>query len=145
MKFNLAISLHDALNETRSRLMPINKTNSLEDLAESLKYWYKKTKRKVTYEYVVWKGINDTREHVQALVKFCKLIPCKVNLIEYNPIDDGPYQQASPEAVKMYQTPCMPMALLRAYVKAVAAILMQPADSWPINSDDSLCARYPSF
>jgi 23S rRNA (adenine2503-C2)-methyltransferase len=103
VKFNLAISLHDALNETRSRLMPINKTNSLEDLAESLKYWYKKTKRKVTYEYVVWKGINDTREHVQALVKFCKLIPCKVNLIEYNPIDDGPYQQASPEAVKMYQ------------------------------------------
>ncbi|MCS6973950.1 MAG: 23S rRNA (adenine(2503)-C(2))-methyltransferase RlmN [Cyclobacteriaceae bacterium] len=103
VKFNLAVSLHDAINETRSRLMPINETNPLEDLAEALKYWYKKTGRKVTYEYVVWKGINDTPEHVRALVKFCKHIPCKVNLIEYNPIDDGPYQQASPEAVKLYQ------------------------------------------
>lgn len=103
-KFNLAVSLHDAINETRSAIMPINETNPLEELAEALKYWYKKTKRKVTYEYVVWKGINDTIEHVQALVKFCKHIPCKVNLIEYNPIDDGEFQQASPEAIQLYQT-----------------------------------------
>ncbi len=104
VKFNLAVSLHDAINETRSAIMPINETNPLEELADALKYWYKKTKRKVTYEYVVWKGINDTPEHVQALVKFCKHIPCKVNLIEYNPIDDGEFQQASPEAVHLYQS-----------------------------------------
>ncbi|MBL7843812.1 MAG: 23S rRNA (adenine(2503)-C(2))-methyltransferase RlmN [Cyclobacteriaceae bacterium] len=104
VKFNLAVSLHDAINETRSAIMPINETNPLEELAEALIYWYKKTKRKVTYEYVVWKGINDTPEHVQALVKFCKHIPCKVNLIEYNPIDEGEFQQASPEAVQLYQT-----------------------------------------
>ena len=104
VKFNLAVSLHDAINETRSAIMPINETNPLEELAEALKYWYKKTKRKVTYEYVVWNGINDTLEHVQALVKFCKHIPCKVNLIEYNPIDDGEFQQASPEAIQVYQT-----------------------------------------
>jgi 23S rRNA (adenine2503-C2)-methyltransferase len=104
VKFNLAVSLHDAINETRSAIMPINETNPLEELAEALKYWYKKTKRKVTYEYVVWRGINDTVEHVQALVKFCKHIPCKVNLIEYNPIDDGEFQQASPEAIQLYQT-----------------------------------------
>ncbi|MBX2964306.1 MAG: 23S rRNA (adenine(2503)-C(2))-methyltransferase RlmN [Cyclobacteriaceae bacterium] len=104
VKFNLAVSLHDAINETRSAIMPINETNPLEDLADALKYWYKKTKRKVTYEYVVWKDINDTQEHIQALVKFCKHIPCKVNLIEYNPIDDGVFQQASPEAVQRYQS-----------------------------------------
>jgi 23S rRNA (adenine2503-C2)-methyltransferase len=103
VKFNLAVSLHDAINETRSAIMPINETNSLEELAEALKYWYKKTKRKVTYEYVVWKGINDTEEHARALIKFCKHIPCKVNLIEYNPIDDGDFQQASDEAIHMYQ------------------------------------------
>lgn len=103
VKFNLAVSLHDAINETRSAIMPINVTNSLEELAEALKYWYKKTKRKVTYEYVVWKGINDTEEHARALIKFCKHIPCKVNLIEYNPIDDGDFQQASDEAIHMYQ------------------------------------------
>ena len=102
VKFNLAVSLHSALNHVRSSIMPINDTNSLEELAEALKYWYKKTKKKVTYEYVVWKGINDSEEHAQALLKFCKHVPCKVNLIEYNPIDDGEFQQASQESINMY-------------------------------------------
>jgi 23S rRNA (adenine2503-C2)-methyltransferase len=103
VKFNLAVSLHDAINETRSSIMPINETNSLEELADALKYWYQKTKRRVTYEYVIWKGINDSEEHARALLRFCKHIPCKVNLIEYNPIDDGEFQQASDEAIHMYQ------------------------------------------
>lgn len=102
VKFNLAVSLHSALNHVRSSIMPINDTNSLEELGEALKYWYKKTKRKVTYEYVVWKGINDTEEHAKALLTFCKIIPCKVNLIEYNPIDDGEFQQASEDAIDLY-------------------------------------------
>ena len=102
VKFNLAVSLHAALNDVRSSIMPINETNSLEDLGEALKYWYKKTKKKVTYEYVVWKGINDSEEHAEALLKFCNLVPCKVNLIEYNPIDDGEFQQASEESLRMY-------------------------------------------
>jgi 23S rRNA (adenine2503-C2)-methyltransferase len=102
VKFNLAVSLHSALNHVRSSIMPINDTNSLEDLAEALKYWYTKTKRKVTYEYVVWRGVNDTEEHAHALLKFGKIIPCKVNLIEYNPIDDGEFQQASEKSLNMY-------------------------------------------
>jgi len=102
VKFNLAVSLHAALNHVRSSIMPINETNSLEDLGEALSYWYKQTKKKVTYEYVVWKGINDSEEHAQALLRFCKIVPSKVNLIEYNPIDDGEFQQASEDALKMY-------------------------------------------
>jgi 23S rRNA (adenine2503-C2)-methyltransferase len=102
VKFNLAVSLHSALNHVRSSIMPINDTNSLEELGEALKYWYSKTKRKVTYEYVVWRGINDTLEHAEALLKFSKIVPCKVNLIEYNPIDDGEFQQASVESLNMY-------------------------------------------
>ena len=103
VKFNLAVSLHSALDETRSQIMPINNTNSLSDLAVSLSYWYKKTRSKVTFEYVVWRGINDSKEHALALVKFCKKIPAKVNIIEYNPIGDDGFQQASPEAVEMYR------------------------------------------
>lgn len=102
VKFNLAVSLHSALNHVRSSIMPINETNSLEELGEALKYWFKKTKKKVTYEYVVWSGINDGEEHAQALLKFCHIIPCKVNLIEYNPIGDGDFLQASEESLKMY-------------------------------------------
>jgi 23S rRNA (adenine2503-C2)-methyltransferase len=103
VKFNLAVSLHSAINGTRSSIMPINDSNSLEELSEALQYWYKKTKRKVTYEYVIWKGINDKEEDALALAKFCKVIPSKVNLIEYNPIDDGVFQQASEKAIAMYQ------------------------------------------
>ncbi len=102
VKFNLAVSLHSAIDKTRSSIMPINDTNSLQELGDALRYWYDKTKRKVTYEYVVWKGINDNEEHARALLKFCKIIPSKVNLIEYNPIDDGEFQQASDASLNMY-------------------------------------------
>lgn len=102
VKFNLAVSLHSAIQEVRTSIMPFNETFPLEDLADSLRYWYEKTKRKVTYEYVVWEGINDNIQDIKALVDFCKIIPSKVNLIEYNPIDDGQFQQASFRAIELY-------------------------------------------
>ncbi|MBS1491844.1 MAG: 23S rRNA (adenine(2503)-C(2))-methyltransferase RlmN [Bacteroidetes bacterium] len=102
VKFNLAVSLHAAQDATRSSIMPINDSNPLAELAEALKYWYQKTNRKVTYEYVVWQGVNDTPEQAQALLKFCKIIPSKVNLIEYNPIDEGGFKQASDTVLMMY-------------------------------------------
>jgi 23S rRNA (adenine2503-C2)-methyltransferase len=103
VKFGLAVSLHSAIDEVRTSIMPFNATFPLKDLRESLEYWYSKTKNRITYEYVVWKGINDTQEAADALVRFCKFAPSKVNLIEYNPIDDGEFQQASNQAVEMYQ------------------------------------------
>jgi len=102
VKFNLAVSLHSAIEETRNKIMPFSKNFPLTDLKESLEYWYSKTQSRVTYEYVVWKNINDKQEDINALVKFCSYIPCKVNLIEYNPIDDGIYQQASNKAIDQY-------------------------------------------
>jgi 23S rRNA (adenine2503-C2)-methyltransferase len=104
VKFKLAVSLHSAIDEVRARIMPFSKNFPLADLREALEYWYRKTKSKITYEYVVWGGINDTNEAVDALVKFCKYVPCKVNLIEYNPIDDGEFQQASDESINLYIT-----------------------------------------
>lgn len=102
VKFNLAVSLHSAIDEVRTSIMPFNETFPLKELRESLEYWYAKTKRKISYEYVVWKGVNDTQKDIDALVKFCKYVPSKVNIIEYNPIDDGDYQQASQEALENY-------------------------------------------
>ena len=104
VKFNLALSLHSARDEVRDTIMPINLKNPVADLAEALKYWYAKTGKRVTYEYVVWKGINDKPEDVQALVKICHHIPCKVNLIEYNPTDDARFQQADEKALHAYIT-----------------------------------------
>ena len=104
VKFKLAVSLHSAVEEIRNEIMPFTNNFPLTDLRESLEYWYRKTKSKVTYEYVVWKGINDDKKSIDALVKFCKYVPCKVNLIEYNPIDDSMFQQASEEATNAYIT-----------------------------------------
>ncbi|NDP25899.1 MAG: 23S rRNA (adenine(2503)-C(2))-methyltransferase RlmN [Flavobacterium sp.] len=102
VKFNLAVSLHSAIDEIRSKIMPFSASFPLVDLREALEYWYRKTKSKISFEYVVWKGINDNKASVDALVKFCKYVPCKVNLIEYNPIDDGDFQQASEESINAY-------------------------------------------
>ena len=101
-KFKLAVSLHSAIEETRNKIMPFTKNFPLPELCEALEYWYSKTKSAITYEYVVWKGINDDKTSIDALVKFCKYVPCKVNLIEYNPIDDGDFQQASEQATNDY-------------------------------------------
>lgn len=102
VKFNLAVSLHSAIDEVRTSIMPFNETFPLKDLKESLEYWYAKTKKTISYEYVVWKGINDSQKDIDALIKFCKYVPSKVNIIEYNPIDDGDFQQASSEAIQQY-------------------------------------------
>lgn len=102
VKFKLAVSLHSAIEEIRNEIMPFTKNFPLTDLRQALEYWYQKTKSKVTYEYVVWKGINDDQKSIDALVKFCKYVPCKVNLIEYNPIDDGMFQQADESAINGY-------------------------------------------
>jgi 23S rRNA (adenine2503-C2)-methyltransferase len=102
VKFNLAVSLHSAREEIRTQIMPFNETFPLKDLREALKFWYTKTKRQITYEYVVWDGINDTVKDIQALIEFCKFAPSKVNIIEYNPIDDGEFQQAKRSTVDCY-------------------------------------------
>ncbi len=102
VKFHLAVSLHSAIQETREQIMPFAKNFTLPDLRESLEYWYCKTNRKITYEYIVWNGINDKWADIEALVKFCKYVPCKVNIIEYNPIDDGQFQQASSTIIDDY-------------------------------------------
>ncbi|MEL0334809.1 MAG: radical SAM protein, partial [Flavobacteriales bacterium] len=104
VKFGLAISLHSAIEEKRAKLMPLaHKSTTLADLRESLQYWYANTGRGVTFEYVIWRGINDEEADAIALAKFCGAIPTKVNIIQYNPIDNGPYTQASQEAVDMYK------------------------------------------
>ncbi|NER18811.1 23S rRNA (adenine(2503)-C(2))-methyltransferase RlmN [Spongiivirga citrea] len=102
VKFNLAVSLHSALDDVRTSIMPFNSKFPLADLREALQHWYAKTKKMITYEYVVWAGINDQPKDVDALVEFCRFAPSKVNLIEYNPIDDGIFQQAGEKAIKMY-------------------------------------------
>lgn len=103
LKVNLALSLHSAVEKTRNQIMPFSTKFSLEDIKESLLYWYSKTKRRITFEYIVWKGINDTVEDVNALVSYCKTIPSKVNLIEYNTIGDKNFISATDNIINLYK------------------------------------------
>ena len=102
LRVNLAVSLHSAREEVRNVIMPFSKKFPLPDLLASLQYWYQQTKTRITFEYIVWGGVNDKKEDIDALVRFCKKVPSKVNIIEYNSIDDGIYKQASEKAIEDY-------------------------------------------
>jgi 23S rRNA (adenine2503-C2)-methyltransferase len=103
VKFNLALSLHAANDLKRNRIMPINETNTLEILAEALKYFYDKTGTRITYEYILLKGFNDHLSDARDLADFCRKVPCKVNIIEYNPIDNGEFSKASTEKTDAFK------------------------------------------
>jgi len=94
VKFNLALSLHAANDKKRSSIMPINETNSLNDLKLALQHYYYKTNNPVTYEYIIFNNFNDSLEDAAELACFCSYVPSKVNIIEYNSIDDPTFEKA---------------------------------------------------
>lgn len=85
---NLALSLHAADDVKRNEIMPINESNHLETLMESLEYFYFKTRGRISYEYITFDGFNDSLEDAAKLVQLCRRkFPVRVNIIEYNPIE----------------------------------------------------------
>jgi 23S rRNA (adenine2503-C2)-methyltransferase len=102
VKFNLALSLHAANDEKRSKIMEINDSNNLSALSESLIYFHEATGTRVTFEYIIFKNFNDSIEDARELAIYAKSIPCKINIIEYNPIDGGEFEQADAEKVSAF-------------------------------------------
>jgi 23S rRNA (adenine2503-C2)-methyltransferase len=102
VKFNLALSLHAASDEKRNTIMPINESNSLESLAQSLNYFTEKTGTRPTLEYIAFKDFNDTLQDAQQLVQFCRKVKSKVNIIEYNSVAGTPFHQTSKEQLKIF-------------------------------------------
>jgi len=99
VKFNLALSLHAANDAKRNTIMEINESNNLATLKEALEYFHEKTGSRVTFEYIIFKDFNDTLDDARELAAFAKCVPCKINIIEYNAIDGGEFQQADPKKV----------------------------------------------
>lgn len=103
VKFNLALSLHAANEIKRNQIMPINESNSLDALAESLNYFFDKTGTRVTFEYIVFNGFNDSLIDAKELESFCRKVKAKVNLIEYNPIDGGDFTNAKDDKIDSFK------------------------------------------
>jgi len=94
VRFNLALSLHAAEDGKRNSIMEINETNDLASLRDSLIHFHEKTGTRVTFEYILLGGFNDDIEDARELARFAACVPCKVNLIEYNPIDGALFSKA---------------------------------------------------
>jgi len=86
LKVKLALSLHSMFEETRNKIMPINKKYSLAENLEAVRYYAKQTDTRITFEYVMLKDINDRTDDLNALIRLCKSIPCKINVIPFNSI-----------------------------------------------------------
>lgn len=103
VKFELALSLHAANDEKRNSIMPINETNSLANLKEALQYFYQKTKNQITLEYIVFHEVNDSLKDAQELYQFAKSFPCKINIIEYNPIVEANFLNTSYDRLEIFK------------------------------------------
>jgi 23S rRNA (adenine2503-C2)-methyltransferase len=94
VKFKLAVSLHAANDAKRNEIMPINESNNLAVLVEALNHFYKMTKTQITFEYILFKGFNDTTKDADDLIKIYRQVPSDlVNIIEYNPIDNAKFEK----------------------------------------------------
>ncbi len=86
IKVKIALSLHSLFEETRSKIMPINKKYSLRENLEAVRYFANQTGTRITFEYVMLKDINDRVDDLNALIRLCKSLPCKLNIIPFNSI-----------------------------------------------------------
>jgi len=86
IKVKLALSLHSLFEETRNKIMPINKKYSVAENLEAIRYYAKQTDTRITFEYIMLKDINDRTDDLNALIRLCKSLPCKINVIPFNSI-----------------------------------------------------------
>jgi len=103
VRFHLAVSLHSAINEKRNRIIPYNLRNSLGDLTEAIKYFHLQTGTRITLEYIMLKKFNDNASDATALAEFCKSFPVKINLIQYNPVENSPFEDSGPERTEAFK------------------------------------------
>jgi 23S rRNA (adenine2503-C2)-methyltransferase len=106
----LAISLHSAIEDKRLQLIPIAKKYPLSELKQAAIYYADKSENRVTFEYLLIKGINDGIEDARALAEFIRGISCKINLISYNPVDNLNYERPDDRAIESFRDYLLPRA-----------------------------------
>ncbi len=100
LRINLALSLHAPTDEQRTKIMPFNAKNNIASLMEALNHFYAETKNDITFEYILFKDLNDSTRDADNLIKLYRQVPVKlINIIEYNPIDEAHFEK--PERKKV--------------------------------------------
>jgi 23S rRNA (adenine2503-C2)-methyltransferase len=115
-RYRLAVSLHAATDAQRSKLMPVNRRFPLEQLMRAVRHHVERTGRRVTFEYILLEELNDTLADAARLVKLVAQLPCKINLIPYNPIGPGRFKRPAPERIARfaeYLRPRVPAVTVR--------------------------------
>ena len=107
LQINLAISLHAPNDEIRHKIMPISRVYPLNDLMEAVKYYEKTAGRRVTFEYILLKGINDSKRDAEDLAKLIKGTLAYVNLIPYNEVNEMKYRRSESSSVKEFMDTLM--------------------------------------
>lgn len=101
-QYGLAVSLHSAVESTRLKLVPVSKTLPLPELKKNMMDYVSRKGRRITLEYCLIAGINDTLEEASALVEFAGELECKINLLIYNPVEGAPYRRPDTESVNRF-------------------------------------------
>ncbi len=102
LRVNLALSLHAANDEKRDVIMPINESNNLDSVMEAIKYFYRETRNRISFEYIALREFNDAIVDAQELIQLCKHFPVRVNIIEYNPIGDGLFEASDERKLEAF-------------------------------------------
>lgn len=102
-QFGLAISLHSAVKKTRDKLLPKMKDVSLCSLSDSLFHYQQKTGRRITFEYMLLEGVNDSFEECEALVQFCEPFVCHVNLLHFNSVECSALKPSSKDKFSFFE------------------------------------------
>ena len=102
LQFRLALSLHGATDETRNKIMPVNRKYPLKELTAACDYYQQKKGRMITFEYILIAGVNDGLDQVQPLAKLARTLNAKVNLIPYNKVDDLTWERPSEEVQEAF-------------------------------------------
>jgi len=99
-KYHFALSLHAANDNKRNQIIPFNQGHPLNEIIEAVKYYHSKTQKRVTIEYILFAGFNDSRDDASELARFCRNFPVKINLIEYNPVNDTGFTGSGPVQIQ---------------------------------------------
>ena len=110
LKVNLAISLHAASDDKRQKIMPVARKYDIKKLVEAAAYFARQRKKRITFEYILFKDFNDSRRDAEMLAELIKGIPCKINILAYNPIDNLPYKRPTDEEVDEFGRYLYPIA-----------------------------------